>query len=33
VPSGSEIWFQFIVSDPSVIWDLTLSNGLKAMTP
>jgi len=33
VPPGTEATFQFIVSDPSVIWDLTLSNGLRATTP
>jgi uncharacterized membrane protein len=33
VPSGTEVWFQFIVQDLSVIHGLTLSNGLKATTP
>ena len=33
VPSGTEAWFQFILSDPSVQWGLTLSNGLRATTP
>ena len=33
LPAGTEAWFQFVVEDPSVIWGLTLSNGLKATTP
>jgi uncharacterized membrane protein len=33
VPADTEVWFQFILSDPSVIPGLTLSNGLKATTP
>ena len=33
VPSNTEVWFQFVVQDASVIWGLTLSNGLKATTP
>ena len=33
LPPGTEAWFQFIVQDPSVLWGLTLSNGLKATTP
>ena len=33
IPPGSEIWFQFVVEDPSVVWGFTLSNGVKATTP
>ncbi len=33
VPSGTEVFFQFIVQDLSVPDGLTLSNGLKATTP
>jgi len=33
VPAGTEAWFQFIVSDPTVLWGLTLSNALKATAP
>ena len=33
LPSGTEAWFQFLVEDPSVIFGITLSNGLKATTP
>ena len=33
IPAGTEVWFQFLVSDPSVIWDITLSNAVKATTP
>jgi hypothetical protein len=33
IPTGSEAWFQFLVADPSVIWGITLSNGLKITTP
>lgn len=33
VPAGTEVWFQFIVQDASSIHGLTLSNGLKAITP
>jgi uncharacterized membrane protein len=33
VPSGTEVWFQFILQDFSVVWDITLSNGLKATSP
>ena len=29
----SELWFQFLVQDISVIWEITLSNALKATTP
>ena len=33
VPSGTEVWFQFLVEDVSVVYTLTLSNGVKATTP
>ena len=33
LPPMTELWFQFLVQDSSVIWDITLSNGLKATTP
>jgi len=33
VPSGTQVWFQFIIADPSVIWGLTLSNAVKATAP
>ncbi len=33
LPPGTEAWFQFLVQDPSVVWGITLSNGLKATTP
>jgi len=33
VPSETNIWFQFFVDDPGVIWQITMSNGLLATTP
>ena len=33
LPPATEVWFQFLVQDPSVTDGLTLSNGLKATTP
>ncbi len=33
VPSGTEVWFQFLSADPSVVWGITMTNGLKATTP
>lgn len=33
IPVGSEAWFQFFAADASVIYGLTVSNGLKATTP
>ena len=33
IPSGTNAWFQFIVDDPSVIWQITMSNALLATTP
>jgi hypothetical protein len=33
LPPGIEIWFQMAVEDVSVIYGITLSNGLKATTP
>ena len=33
VPSGTPVWFQFIVQDGSSIHGITLSNGLLATTP
>jgi hypothetical protein len=33
IPPGTQAWIQFLVSDPSVLWDITLSNGLKITTP
>ena len=33
VPAGTEVWFQFILQDLSVLPGLTLSNGLKATSP
>jgi hypothetical protein len=33
IPSGTKVWFQFIVQDFSVPHGLTLSNGLLATTP
>ena len=31
--SGTGLWFQFLVADPSVVWGFTLSNSAKATTP
>jgi len=33
VPSCAEMWVQFLVSDPSVLSGITLSNAVKAMAP
>jgi uncharacterized membrane protein len=33
VPTGTDVWFQFILSDPSVLWGLALSHGLTATAP
>ena len=33
IPPGTEVWFQIIVQDPSVVWGFTMSNGVKATTP
>jgi hypothetical protein len=33
VPSGTQIWFQFLLDDASVIHGITLSNAVKATTP
>ena len=33
IPSGTEVCFQMIVQDPSVVWGFTMSNGVKATTP
>ncbi len=33
IPTGTEIWFQFLLDDPSVIHNITLSNAVKATTP
>ncbi len=33
VPSGTQVWFQFLLDDPSVIHGITLSNAVKATTP
>ncbi len=33
LPSGTEIWFQFLADDPSSIHGITMSNGLKATSP
>ena len=33
VPGGTEIWFQYLVADPSVPAQITLSNAVKATTP
>ena len=33
LPVGTEAWFQFFAADASVIYGLTVSNGLKATTP
>jgi uncharacterized membrane protein len=33
VPAGTEVWFQFILSDPSVTDGLTLSNAQRATKP
>ena len=33
VPSGTSVWFQFLLGDSSVPWGITLSNGLLASTP
>ena len=33
MPTGTQVWFQFVVQDASVPAGLTLSNGLVATTP
>jgi hypothetical protein len=33
IASGTEIWFQYLVRDPSVAWGITLSNAVHATTP
>jgi hypothetical protein len=33
IPPGTEAWFQFLIQDLSVLWDITLSNAVKATTP
>ena len=33
IPSGTNLWFQYLVGDPSVVWGITLTNGLLATTP
>ena len=33
IPAATEIWFQFLLDDPSVIYGITLSNAVKATTP
>ena len=33
VPAGTEVTFQFLVEDLSVVWGITMSNGLRATTP
>ena len=33
IPSGTQVFFQFLVQDFSSIHDITLSNGLRATTP
>lgn len=32
-PSGTEIWFQYLLEDPTSIYGITLSNAVKATTP
>ena len=33
LPPGTDVWFQFLVHDPTVPGAITLSNGLRATTP
>jgi hypothetical protein len=33
IPPGTNVWFQFVLEDLSVIHGITLSNGLLATTP
>jgi len=33
IPAGTNAWFQFLVADNSVIWGITMSNGVKVTTP
>jgi hypothetical protein len=33
IPPATDAWFQFLVEDPSVVFGITLSNGLRATTP
>ena len=33
LPPGTEVWFQFLVEDNTVIFGITLSNAMKATTP
>jgi hypothetical protein len=33
VPAGTELWFQCVMQDVSVVQGITISNGLKATTP
>ena len=33
VPPGFEMWFQFLLHDTSVVFGLTLSNAVMAVTP
>ena len=33
LPTGSEVWFQFLVEDGSTAAGITLSNGVRATTP
>ena len=33
VPAGTQVWFQFVVEDPGVLFGLTLSNGVVATAP
>ena len=33
VPSGTDVWFQFVMQDTSVVQGITISNGLKGTTP
>jgi hypothetical protein len=33
LPPGTCVWLQYVMGDTSVVWGVTLSNGLKATTP
>jgi predicted outer membrane repeat protein len=33
LPAGTQFWFQFLLDDPTVVWEITLSNAVRATTP
>jgi hypothetical protein len=33
LPSGLEIWLQYLVADASVVWGITLSNTVRGTAP